>query len=66
MSETRSRVLLADDHPMVLEGLRKLLEPDFEVVAVVTDGHELIETAERLQPDLVITDISMPGLDGLE
>jgi DNA-binding NarL/FixJ family response regulator len=66
MSETRSKVLLADDHPMVLDGLRKLLEPDFEVVAAVTDGHELLETAQRLQPDLVITDISMPGLDGLE
>lgn len=66
MSEPRSRVLLADDHPMVLDGLRKLLEPDFEVVAAVTDGLELLATAERLRPDLVIADISMPGLDGLE
>lgn len=66
MFEIRSRVLLADDHPMVLDGLRKLLEPEFEVVAAVTDGGELLAAAQRLQPDLVITDISMPGLDGLE
>lgn len=66
MSNLRPRVLLADDHPMVLDGLRKLLEPDFEVVAAVTDGRELLEAAQRLQPDLVITDISMPLVDGLE
>jgi DNA-binding NarL/FixJ family response regulator len=66
MSERRPRVLLADDHPMVLDGLRKLLEPDFEVAASVTDGRELLEAAQRLQPDLVITDISMPFVDGLE
>jgi DNA-binding NarL/FixJ family response regulator len=59
-------VLLADDHPMVLDGLRKLLEPDFEVVAAVTDGRELLKAAQRLRPDLVITDISMPLVDGLE
>jgi DNA-binding NarL/FixJ family response regulator len=59
-------VVLADDHPMMLEGLRKLLRPDFEVVGAVTDGRALLEAAERLQPDLVITDISMPGMDGLE
>ena len=66
MSAMRPRVLLADDHPMVLDGLRKLLEPDFEVVAAVTDGRDLLEAAQRLQPDLVITDISMPLVDGLE
>ncbi|HWM94319.1 MAG TPA: response regulator transcription factor [Thermoanaerobaculia bacterium] len=66
MSEVRPRVLLADDHPMMLDGLRKLLEPDFEVVAAVMDGRELLEAAERLRPDLVITDISMPLVDGLE
>ena len=66
MSEVRPRVLLADDHPMVLDGLRKLLEPDFEVVAAVRDGRELLKAAERLRPDLVITDISMPLVDGLE
>jgi DNA-binding NarL/FixJ family response regulator len=61
-----SRVLLADDHPMMLDGLRGLLEPGFEVVAAVTEGRALLETAQRLRPDLVITDISLPGLDGLE
>jgi DNA-binding NarL/FixJ family response regulator len=59
-------VLLADDHPLMLGGLRKLLEPDFEVVAAVRDGRELLESAERLRPDLVVTDISMPLVDGLE
>ncbi len=62
----RNRVLLADDHPMVLEGLRKLLEPDFDIVGTVTGGYELLEAAEIWRPDLVITDIAMPGLDGLE
>jgi DNA-binding NarL/FixJ family response regulator len=62
----RPRVLLADDHPMMLEGLRKLLEPESEVVGMVADGHALLEEAKRLLPDLVIADISMPGLDGIE
>ena len=62
----RPRVLLADDHPMMLEGLRKLLEPECEVVGVVMEGHGLVEAAQRLLPDLVIADISMPGLDGIE
>ena len=66
MPERHPRVLLADDHPMMLDGLRKLLEPDFEVVAAVTDGRELLKAAERLRPDLVIADISMPFVDGLE
>ena len=66
MSQQRLKVILADDHPMMLEGLRKLLEPHFEVVAVVSDGRALLEAAERLRPDLVITDIFMPGIDGLE
>lgn len=66
MSELRSTVILADDHPMLLEGLRKLLEPFLEVVAVVNDGEGLIEAAVRLRPALVIADISMPGMDGVE
>ncbi len=66
MSESRPRVLLADDHPMMLQGLRKLLEPDFEVVGEVADGRALVEAARRLQPDVVITDISMPEIDGIE
>jgi DNA-binding NarL/FixJ family response regulator len=59
-------VLLADDHPMMLEGLRKLLEPDYDVVGVVTDGPALLKAAALLRPDLVIADISMPGMDGIE
>jgi len=66
MSEPRTRVLLADDHPMLREGLRKLLEPDHEVVGEATDGPALLAAAERLRPDLIITDISMPGIDGIE
>jgi DNA-binding NarL/FixJ family response regulator len=66
MSEPRNRVLLADDHPMMREGLRKLLEPDHEVVGEATDGPALLAAAERLRPDLIITDISMPGIDGIE
>lgn len=66
MSGSRPRVLLADDHPMMLQGLRKLLEPDCEVVEEVADGCELLAAAARLQPDLIITDISMPGIDGIE
>jgi len=66
MSNVRPRVLLADDHPLMLGGLRKLLEPDFDVVAAVRDGRELLEAAEKLRPDLVVTDISMPLVDGLE
>jgi DNA-binding NarL/FixJ family response regulator len=51
---------------MMLEGLGKLLEPSFAVVAKTTDGLELLEAAARLRPDFVITDVSMPGIDGIE
>lgn len=66
MSERRARVLLADDHPMMIEGLRKLLEPHFDIVGTATDGRALIEAAQTLRPDLVIADISMPEIDGIE
>lgn len=60
------RVLLADEHPVFLAGLRRLLETELEVAAMVRDGQALLDAAERLRPDLVITDIVMPGLDGIE
>jgi DNA-binding NarL/FixJ family response regulator len=61
------RILLADDHEMVREGLRTILnaQPDMQVVATAGDGREAISQAERLSPDVVIMDISMPGLNGL-
>ncbi len=62
----RPRVLLADDHQAVLEYIPKLLEPQFEVVGTVNDGRSLLAAAEKFQPDVMIVDISMPVLNGLE
>jgi DNA-binding NarL/FixJ family response regulator len=64
--QKRTRVLLADDHPAVAEDLRAVLEPEFDVIATVGDGHALLVAAETLTPDVIVTDISMPGLDGIE
>ena len=61
----RPRLLLADDHSLLCEGLRGLLEPDNDVVGVVHDGRDVVETVERLDPNLVMLDISLPGKDGL-
>ena len=63
---TRPRVLLADDHRLVAEGLKSLLEPEFELVGIVEDGRALIEEAARLKPDVAVVDITMPRLNGLE
>lgn len=63
---TRPRVLLADDHVVVLEGLTGLLAPDFDVVGTVQDGRALLAAAEKLKPDAVVADISMPLLNGIE
>ena len=62
------RVLLADDHPIVLQGLRRLLEskPEFLVVSETGDGLEVLPLAERFKPDVLIVDLMMPGLNGLE
>jgi len=62
----RTRVLLADDHPLTLEGLRAFLEPHLESVGTVTDGRALVEATLRLKPDLVILDITMPLLNGID
>src|SRR5580693_9753502 len=63
---TRPRVLLADDHQMLADALRLVLEPRCEVVGAVSDGRALLEAAARLQPDIVVLDISMPQLNGLD
>ncbi len=62
----RPRVLLADDHLMLAEGLRGLLQPHFEVVGIVSDGRELVAAAKALDPDVVVLDVSMPSLNGID
>jgi DNA-binding NarL/FixJ family response regulator len=59
-------VLLADDHADVFDGLRRLIEPDFEVVATAEDGEEMLRIARIHQPDLLVVDISMPKISGIE
>jgi DNA-binding NarL/FixJ family response regulator len=63
---TRPRILMADDHLMLLEAFKALLEPDFEVVGTVTDGRALLEEFSRLNPDVVLLDVAMPLLNGLD
>ena len=60
------RAILADDHTLVAEALRGLIAPQFEVVATVADGHALLASALTLKPDVIVVDISMPLLNGLE
>lgn len=60
------RILLADDHRRLLELVQGLLEPTFDVVTCVEDGESLVEAAGKLQPDVIVTDISMPKLNGIE
>ena len=62
----RPRILIADDHTIVAEGLIKLLRRRFDVVAAVADGTALIEAAERLRPDVIVADLNMPAVSGLE
>jgi len=62
----RPSVLIADDHRMVAEALKSLLAPEFELLGVVEDGLALIEAARKLQPDVVVADITMPHLNGLD
>ena len=62
----RPTIVLAEDHPNVAEQLHRLLADSFDVVAVVSHGEALVKTALRVKPDVVVTDISMPGMDGLK
>ena len=62
----RPRVLLADDHRMVAEGLKSLLSDEFELLGVVEDGRALVEAARKLRPDVIVADITMPHLNGID
>ena len=63
---SRATVLLADDHAILLEGLVTLLQGEFTLAGTVTDGARLIEAARKLRPDVIVTDLAMPGMSGLE
>ncbi len=63
---SKTTVLLADDHRIVLEGLKGLLEDKFDIVGAVQDGRELLEQAEKLHPDVIVVDIGMPLLNGID
>lgn len=62
----KPRILLADDHPLIIEGLRSVLSTEFEILAVATDGRQAVAQALHLHPDAILIDISMPLLNGVE
>jgi len=62
----RTRLLLADDHTLLLEGIRLMLEPEFELIGCVGDGQALLASARTLKPDIILLDISMPLLNGID
>jgi DNA-binding NarL/FixJ family response regulator len=62
----RARILVADDHTLIVDAFKKLLEPEFEVVATVSDGRALLRTAYESKPDVVIIDLGMPLLNGAD
>ena len=64
--ERRPRVLLADDHLLVAQALQSLLAPEFELVGVVGDGRALLEAAAKLRPDVIVADVTMPRLNGID
>jgi DNA-binding NarL/FixJ family response regulator len=63
---TRARLILADDHPAILEHVRALVSAEFEIAAEVSDGEAAVDAIRRFAPDVAILDISMPGLSGLD
>jgi len=63
---TRTRIMLADDHTILVEAFRKLLEPHYDVVGAVADGRALLDIAPQLNPEVIILDIGMPLMNGLE
>ena len=66
ISARRAKLILADDHVGILDALSRLLERDYDIVATVRDGLELVEVALRLQPEVIVADMNMPTLSGLE
>ena len=65
-TRVRATVVLADDHRETAEQLRKLLQPHFDVVALVSDGSALVGAAAQLEPDVIVADVTMPLLDGID
>ncbi len=65
-SRYRFRILIADDHMLIAEACKALLEPEFEVVGLASDGREMLRLADKVDPDVVIVDVAMPQLNGLE
>ena len=61
-----ARLLLADDHTLMLQGIRRILEQDFELAGTVSDGRSLVAAAQELRPDVILLDISMPLLNGID
>ena len=66
MTMRKMRILLADDHTLLLQACEKMLAPDYDIPAVFTDGRALLKAAPALKPDAIILDISMPLLNGLD
>jgi DNA-binding NarL/FixJ family response regulator len=62
----RHTIILADDHEIILDGLRRILDPEFEIVATATNGRELVALVEKHKPEVAVADISMPLLNGLD
>jgi DNA-binding NarL/FixJ family response regulator len=62
----RAKVLLADDHPVVAEGLASLIREDFDLVGIVSDGLALVDAALQFRPDVIVTDLQMPRMSGLD